>query len=142
MSVNEYIWLAIQKEMHSIDVLQTMDISNRRYVGSKRALVPFIRSSLKNIRFNSFADIFAGTGVVASSYNSRKRIVTNDILYSNYISHFAWFSDSTYDEAKIREILIRYNSMATQYFTVQNKSLITKNDCFCAKLVNKKSPGY
>lgn len=122
MSVNEYILMAVQKEMYSSDCLDTMDISNRRYVGSKRALLPFIKSALKNIRFNSFADIFAGTGVVANAFNIRKRIITDDILYSNYICHYAWFSDGAYDEKKIREILTNYNSLA-----VNGENYVTEN---------------
>ena len=122
MSVNEYIWYAITKEMHNADTIDSFDISNRRYVGSKRALISFIRSALKHIRFDSFADIFAGTGVVASAFNSRKRTITNDILYSNYICHYAWFSDTAYDEKKLREILVHYNSL-----TVNEENYVTEN---------------
>ena len=136
MSVNEYIWSAITKEMHNADTIESFDISNRRYVGSKRALIPFIRSALKHIRFDSFADIFAGTGVVASAFNSRKRIITNDILYSNYICHYAWFSVEEFDEKKIQEVLTQYNSLVTdeenyvtetysdKYFSHQNAAKI------------------
>ena len=80
MSANEYIWSAIQKEMHALDILQTTNITNRRYVGSKQSLIPFIRSAVKNISFHSFADLFSGTGVVADTFNDKKRIITNDIF--------------------------------------------------------------
>lgn len=113
MSVNELIWNAVSKELHNSEYLGTIDISNRRYVGSKRKLLPFIRSALKNIRFNSFADLFAGTGVVADMYNKRKTIIVNDLLYSNYICYAAWFSDEAYDEDKLRNLIIQYNSMTS-----------------------------
>lgn len=136
MSVNEYVCYAVQKEMHSADILNSFDISNRRYVGSKRKLLTFIRSALKNIRFNSFADLFAGTGVVADMYNKRKTIIVNDLLFSNYICYVAWFSDEAYDEAKLRNLIIQYNSMTSadknyvtetygnRYFSLENASKI------------------
>ena len=122
MSANEYIWSAIQKEMHALDILQTTNITNRRYVGSKQSLIPFIRSAVKNISFHSFADLFSGTGVVADTFNDKKRIITNDILYSNYVCHYAWFSDTAYDEKKLREILVHYNSL-----TVNEENYVTEN---------------
>ena len=136
MSVNELIWNAVSKELHNSEYLGTIDISNRRYVGSKRKLLTFIRSALKNVRFNSFADLFAGTGVVADMYNKRKTIIVNDLLYSNYICYVAWFSDEAYDEAKLRNLIIQYNSMTSadenyvtetygnRYFSFENASRI------------------
>lgn len=137
MSVNELIWNAVSKELHNSEYLGTIDISNRRYVGSKRKLLMFIRSALKNIRFNSFADLFAGTGVVADMYNKRKTIIVNDLLYSNYICYAAWFSDEAYDEAKLRNLIIQYNSMTAaadenymtqtygdRYFSTENAAKI------------------
>lgn len=137
MSMNEYIWSAILKDMHTSDSLQTTDISNRRYVGSKQSLLPFIKNALQNIHFNSFADLFAGTGIVANAFNNNKRnIITNDILYSNYLCHYAWFSNYNYDESKIRNILIQYNSIVPdmknyvteiygdKYFSQENASKI------------------
>lgn len=134
MSVNELIWNAVSKELHNSEYLGTIDISNRRYVGSKRQLLPFIRSALKNIRFNSFADLFAGTGVVADMYNKRKTIIVNDLLYSNYICHVAWFSDEAYDEDKLRNLIIQYNSMtaADENYMTQtygDRYFSTENAC-------------
>ena len=126
----------MSKELHNSEYLGTIDISNRRYVGSKRQLLPFIKSALKNVRFGSFADLFAGTGVVADMYNKRKTIIVNDLLYSNYICYVAWFSDEAYDEAKLRNLIIQYNSMTAadenymtqtygdRYFSTENASKI------------------
>lgn len=136
VSVNELIWNAVSKELHNSEYLGTIDISNRRYVGSKRQLLPFIKSALKNVRFGSFADLFAGTGVVANAFNRKKRVVVNDLLYSNYICHYAWFSDEEYDEKKLREVLVHYNSISVteenyvteiygnRYFSLENASKI------------------
>ncbi len=136
-SVNEFIWTAIAKELHNNESLNTLDISNRRYVGSKKTLVPFIRNALKNVTFNSFADLFAGTGVVANVFNTKNRtVITNDILHCNYICHQAWFSDEPYNEQRIRELIIQYNALvvneenyatenyADRYFSYENASKI------------------
>lgn len=122
LSTNEFIWSAITKVMHEADSLQTVSIENRRYVGSKRSLVPFIRTAINNIRFSSFADLFAGSGVVAHTFNNKMPIITNDILYSNYICHYAWFSNEPYDEKRIREVLLHYNSLTTN-----EENYITEN---------------
>ena len=122
MSVNEFIWSAIAKTMHEADGLQTISIENRRYIGSKRLLIPFIRNAVKNISVHSFADLFAGSGVVAHTFNSKMPVITNDILFSNYICHYAWLSSEPYDEKRIREVLINYNSLNTN-----EENYITEN---------------
>ncbi len=136
-SVNAFIWTAIAKELHNAENLQTVSIENRRYVGSKRSLIPFIRNVLKNIAISKFADLFAGTGVVANTFNkSNRTIIINDLLYSNYLCHYAWFSDEEYSETKVRELLTQYNATTTtehnymtenyadRYFSYENASII------------------
>ena len=68
-------------------------IQNRRYLGNKYKLLSFIKETINSEcgMFDSLFDVFAGTGAVASDYLDKK-IITNDILYSNYISHIAWFA--------------------------------------------------
>lgn len=147
MSINEYIWSAIAKTMHESDSLQTISIENRRFIGSKRSLIPFIRDAVKNISIHSFADIFAGTGAVANAFNNNRMIIINDLLYCNHICHYAWFSEVPYNEAKIRKILIQYNTLTTnennyvtenygnKYFSSENASKIgyIRNDIECLK---------
>ena len=42
--------------------------------------------------YSSFIDLFSGTGVVANSFNSDKvKIITNDLLYSNYVIAKSFF---------------------------------------------------
>lgn len=91
--------------------LPTVEISGRRYLGNKTRLLPFIEhivnSETGNIR--SIADIFAGTGSVASIFQ-RKQIICNDILYCNHICHVAWFGSEFADQYKLADFLSRYNN--------------------------------
>lgn len=91
---------------------KTIKINNRRYLGNKYKLLPFITRILKkeSENINTVADIFAGTGAVASAFTDKK-IITNDIMYSNYISHVAWFSSQNYSEEKIVELIMEYNDL-------------------------------
>lgn len=87
-------------------------INNRRYLGNKFKLIPFIKRIVSEEceKVNTVADIFAGTGSVASAFLDKK-IITNDNLYSNYICHIAWFSPQFYSAEKIIEMIQEYNSM-------------------------------
>ncbi len=91
---------------------KTTKINNRRYLGNKYKLLPFItkvvEEECKNI--NTVADIFAGTGAVASAFIDKK-LITNDIMYSNYICHVAWFSSEAYSEDKVIELILQYNKL-------------------------------
>lgn len=92
---------------------KTTRINNRRYLGSKYKLLPFIRSVVDTecTGIESVADIFAGTGAVASAFVD-KRLITNDSLYSNYICHIAWFSPQVYSAGKIAELVSHYNAVS------------------------------
>ena len=62
---------------------------NRRYLGNKYKLLGFIEKVLKAKcgKFNSFCDIFAGTGTVGQYFNKKDiQIISNDFLESNYVS--------------------------------------------------------
>ena len=91
---------------------KTTKINNRRYLGNKYKLLPFITRVVENEckNINTVADIFAGTGAVASAFIDKK-IITNDIMYSNYICHVAWFSSEHYSEEKIIKIITQYNNL-------------------------------
>ena len=90
----------------------TFTIKNRRYLGNKYKLLPFISRVVRDYCHNVaiIADIFSGTGSVASAFHDCS-IITNDILYSNYICNFAWFSNLSFDEKKITELICLYNSI-------------------------------
>ena len=78
-------------------------------------MLPFIKrivdSECKNV--NTVADIFAGTGAVASAFMDKK-LITNDIMYSNYICHVAWFSSEDYSEDKIIDLIVYYNNKVVE----------------------------
>ena len=103
----------MSEDMNNEDYgLKTLSIGNRRYLGNKYKLINTIREIVdrhcKNV--NTFADIFAGTGAVASAFID-KYLIINDILYSNYICHVAWFSRLPCDIHKIKQIIIEYNKI-------------------------------
>lgn len=91
-----------------------ISINNRRYIGSKAKLVDKIYDevSLRIKNRITFADIFAGTGVVANKFAEEgHKIIINDILFSNYISYHAWFGKESIDKEKISKIIKRFNSL-------------------------------
>lgn len=94
---------------------KTTKINNRRYLGNKYKLLPFITKIVEDEceNVNTVADIFAGTGAVASAFTDKK-LITNDIMYSNYICHLAWFSSECYSEEKIIDLIMNYNKMVIE----------------------------
>lgn len=102
---------------------KTVRINNRRYLGNKYKLLEFIRNVVSEecTNINTVADIFAGTGAVASAF-SDKKIITNDIMYSNYICHVAWFSSESYSKEKIIDIIMEYN-----HLSISDDNYMSKN---------------
>jgi adenine-specific DNA-methyltransferase len=92
---------------------KTVAISQRRYLGSKTKLLSFIGGILQNerIEFESFADIFAGTGTVANHFYNRSKIIVNDILASNNYIYQAYFGKDKIRENKLKERLKLYNTL-------------------------------
>ncbi|MFT7002758.1 MAG: adenine-specific DNA-methyltransferase [Sulfurimonas sp.] len=89
-------------------------ISQRRYLGNKNRILGFIDEIIKTEigDFNSLCDIFSGTGVVGAYFNaSEKKIISNDLLYNNYISLNAFLNSESYDETKLLKIIEEFNSM-------------------------------
>lgn len=91
---------------------KTTKINNRRYLGNKYRLLPFITKVVNEECFGveTIADIFAGTGAVASAFLD-KTIIVNDILFSNYIVNYAWFAGEPYDPQKIIDAIVYYNEL-------------------------------
>ena len=90
------------------------EIKNRRYLGSKSKLIDFINSIVinENLEFESFFDVFAGTGVVAHHFFLQgKKIIMNDILSSNYLSYIAWFGDQSLNNERIQNFISLYNNL-------------------------------
>lgn len=113
---------------------KTTKINNRRYLGNKYKLLPFIKSVVEENTedISSVADIFAGTGAVASAFPD-KIIITNDTLYSNYICHVAWFGSQEYSKEKISKYVMYYNSAKMNHANYMTKNFadtyFSKSDC-------------
>jgi len=91
---------------------KTVKINNRRYLGNKYKLLSFITEVVEREceNVNTVADIFAGTGAVASAFTDKKLIV-NDMMYSNYICYLAWFSSEEYSKEKVMNLIMEYNEL-------------------------------
>ena len=113
---------------------KTSLINNRRYLGNKYKLLPFItkviNTQCKDVK--SIVDIFAGTGAVSSAFTD-KIIITNDLMYSNYICNYAWFAPQEYNPDKIIKYIIEFNEFDTyeDNYMTENfaDTYFSKNDC-------------
>ena len=99
------------------------NINNRRYLGNKYKLLSFIKRVVDSEcdGIETVADIFSGTGAVASAFQD-KQLITNDILYSNYICNYAWFSSRKYNRKKLERVIDSYNSLV-----VSEENYMTQN---------------
>ena len=98
-------------------------ITNRRYIGNKQKLADWIFKEIHNNckNCNSFTDIFAGTGIIASeALKHYKEININDFLYSNNIIYKAFFGNEEFDInklIKIRDELNNLEKLEDNYFS-------------------------
>lgn len=92
---------------------RNFNIQQRRYIGSKYKLMPWIKGLIKeNTSGNSFFDVFAGTGSVTEEMlDDYDEFYINDFLYSNEIIFNAFFDNSSYDKSKILEYKDFFNSL-------------------------------
>lgn len=109
-------------------------INNRRYLGNKYRLLPFIKQVVEDNchDVNVVADLFSGTGAVSSAFQDLQ-IITNDILYSNYISNVAWFGPQSFDEEKIIRLVTHYNTLQVKRDNYMSRNFadtfFSKTDC-------------
>lgn len=94
--------------------VRVSQINNRRYLGNKHGLTGFIRSIVDHHcpEVNSVIDIFSGTGAVAHAFID-KTVITNDILYSNYLVNLCWFSPQDYRPNRIINAITYLNAIHT-----------------------------
>ena len=110
------------------------DIQNRRYLGNKFKLLDFIKDTVqKNCSdIEIVADIFSGTGAVASAF-SDKVLITNDLLYSNYICNLAWFGSESVRLNFLSSLIDEYNknkNFEKNYMTENfSDTYFSKIDC-------------
>jgi len=118
---------------------QRLQIYNRRFIGNKSKLLGFISDIVaeKCGSYQSFCDIFSGTGAVAN-YFSRPgvKVIANDILGSSYTSLKCWLETTTYDTERIAGLISHLNNLKTsgqnyvsknfggKYFTLENAKKI------------------
>lgn len=116
------------------------NLENRRYTGSKAKLVEWIMNLInKECSGKIFADIFAGTGIIAAAAaNKYDEIILNDFLPSNQIIYKAFFSKGSFDLSKLNKLINQYNSIDVnnigenyfsknfggKYFSVENAKAI------------------
>lgn len=114
---------------------KTSFINNRRYLGNKYKLLPFITKVVNEecSGIETVADIFAGTGAVSSAFTD-KIILTNDLLYSNYICNYAWFGAEKYNPQIIIDFIVRYNALVPSgdNYMTENfaDTYFSRKDCF------------
>ena len=113
---------------------KTSLINNRRYLGNKYKLLSFITGVVNDecADIETVADIFAGTGAVSSAFVD-KALITNDLMYSNYICNYAWFGAESYDQQKIIDYVVRYNAKTNcgENYMTRNfaDTYFSKKDC-------------
>ena len=113
------------------------NIQNRRYLGNKYKILPFIKETIEKEcgEFETFFDVFAGTGVVSSGFLDKK-LILNALLYSNHICHIAWFKNESYSKEKLQDIIKYYNSI--QQIEKENYMSINFKDTYYSDFVCKK----
>lgn len=119
-----------------------VSIQQRRYLGSKTKLLPFIDSILakEKVQFDTFADIFAGTGVVANHFREKSNIFVNDILDSNFKSYLAFFGKQRLRQKSLDLKLNEYNDLKPNKLRSNYFSKNFANTYY--DLANSKKIGY
>lgn len=113
---------------------KTSLINNRRYLGNKYKLLPFIKKVVQDECENIeiVADIFAGTGAVSSAFTD-EILITNDLMYSNYICNYAWFGSEKYNKQIIIDSVVKYNQLSNledNYMTDNfSDTYFSRDDC-------------
>ena len=115
------------------------EIGNRRYLGSKAKLLNFIHETIEKEcgHFDSFLDLFAGTGNVGWSFNDDKtKVIVNDLLVSNYFSYLSFFGKQKINNRKIKQIINEYNKVneTTENYFSKNFSNTYFSNANCIKI--------
>jgi len=88
-------------------------LQSRRYIGNKYKLTDWIFSVIDaECAGKSFADVFAGTGVVAAAAIPRyEEVIVNDFLHSNHVIYDAFFGGGEWSDIKLQAIVKEYNNL-------------------------------
>lgn len=132
--------LVISESLKSDEIAQRhglalMDISNRRYLGSKQKLLTAIENAITEEMGRlpqSLVDTFAGSGVVAAYFADRGvPVIANDLLSHNAIAIETFLLHDNYDYNSLCELLVELQSLTAEpgyiaetfggkYFSVDN----------------------
>lgn len=106
---------------------------SRRYLGNKYKLLDFIESTIRKVASDTHTllDVFAGTGVVAHHFMDKMQVITNDILYSNYLVHVAFMSTEDYNSGFVENLIKEYNKLSTTSLAENYMSESFGNTFFC-----------
>lgn len=92
---------------------QYYQIESRRYIGNKSKLNEWIMGIIQEQApdVKTFCDIFAGTGTVANQATKHyKKIIINDLLFSNQTIYNAFFAKGTFNVYKLQKIVDAFNT--------------------------------
>jgi len=91
-------------------------IGNRRYIGSKTKLGYWILSLIsKECKGKTFADIFAGTGIVSYfASNLFQEVIVNDFLLSNNLIYKGFFGEGKWNIEILNKIIQSYNTQSVE----------------------------
>lgn len=111
VSADRHATLAKVPTHQAGELVEELDIENRRYTGSKAKLVNWITQIIEaECEGDSFLDLFAGTGIIAKAAASMfDSIVVNDILYSNLAAYKAFFEPGKVNSEKLAKYIEKYN---------------------------------
>lgn len=103
----------INKTKTTINKGIPVKLQSRRYIGNKFKLANWIFSIIDSeCRGDIFADIFAGTGIISAEADGRyKKIILNDLLFSNNAVYNAFFSKDKWGKKKLNKIINEYNAL-------------------------------
>ena len=128
------------EEKNNFQYEEMLEIHNRRYLGSKTKLIPFIKDIVKENcgEYNSFFDVFGGTGIVAYSFNNPKvKIIINDFLKSNKLAYDTWLGTKEYNIEKIKNYIISFNNINPQDIEENYVSINFGNSFFSVENAKK-----
>lgn len=101
-------------------------LQNRRYLWNKFKLLNFIDEVMKseNVKYKTFTDIFAWTGVVWEYFNNKSiKIISNDILLSNFCSINAFLNARVENLENVKEYIKKFNEIEIS----NNGNYVSKN---------------
>ena len=116
-------------------LVSRFQIQNRRFLGNKFKLLNFIKDIVEKEcgSVTSFCDIFSGTGVVGHGFNKKDvRIISNDLLFSNYVALKTFLGTQTIDMEALHGHIENLNNLKSsrenyfsknfgnKYFTLDN----------------------